>query len=350
LTAGIARWTILGCVGLVACGSDPVGDDGGPREPLRTLAAAHGLGIGSAADRGLGLSGVEGETFRALLAGEFDVLTPENAMKHERLRPSRTAYDFAGADSVVVFAEAHAMRVRGHTLAWHRQLAPWLVSGTWTRDEALTLLKEHIETVVGRYAGRVAAWDVVNEALADDGSLRSGFWLDHIGREYVDSAFRWARAVDAGAVLFYNDYGLEWAGLKNDSAYALLSGLLQSGAPVDGIGFQAHFEVGKVPSSDVLRASFDRFASLGVAVHVTELDVRVPLPASSEDLDQQAQDYARVVEACLGAAACHMVVMWGFTDAESWIPATFPGFGEAHIFDAAYRPKPAYWALHRLLE
>jgi endo-1,4-beta-xylanase len=350
LTAGAVRYAVLGSLWMFACASEPVGGNEEPaRVPLRQLAAARGLAIGSAVDRGFQLAGDEGAQFRATLASEFNVLTPENDMKHERLQPSRGVYDFAPADSLVVFAQANEMQVRGHTLVWDRQLAPWLTDGTWTKAEAEALLQDHIVNVVGHYGGQVVAWDVINEAFASDGALRSGFWLDHIGPEYIELAFQWARATDPEAELFYNDYSLEWPGPKSDSAYALLSDLVGRGVPVDGIGFQAHLEVGQVPAQAELAAGFERFASLGLAVHITELDVRLPLPATAENLQQQAQDYAAVVGACLQTPACDMVVMWGFTDADSWIPAAFPGFGQALIFDAAYQPKPAYWAVHSLL-
>jgi endo-1,4-beta-xylanase len=344
--------TALGCLVLTACGSENDGNGTEPpaRVPLRVLAEVRSLGIGAAADRSFHLTGDAGNAFRAVLADEFNVLTPENDLKHERLQPGRGVFDFARADALVQFAEANDMRVRGHTLVWHRQLASWLTSGSWAVDTVKALLQDHITNVVRHFRGRIAAWDVVNEALADDGSLRSGFWYDHLGREYVELAFQWARAEDPDAALFYNDYSLEWGGAKTDSAYALLSDLVARGVPVDGIGFQAHFAVGQVPSRDDLVATFSRFAALGLLVHLTELDVRLPLPVTSENLATQAEDFARVVGVCLATSTCDTVVLWGVTDADSWVPATFPGYGQALIFDSQYRPKPAYWAIHDLLD
>jgi endo-1,4-beta-xylanase len=352
VTGAVSGWVLLGCALLVACGfpSDNGDQNGQSRVPLRDLAAARGIGIGSAADRTFHLVGDDGAKFRTVLANEFDVLTPENDMKHERVQPAQGVYDFTHADSLVDFAEANGMQVRGHTLVWHRQLASWLTSGSWTQQQAEELLRAHVQTVVGHYVGRIAAWDVVNEALADDGSMRPGFWFDHIGRGYIEQAFQVARVADPDAALFYNDYSLEWGGAKTDSAYALLSDLVQRGVPVDGIGFQAHFAVGQVPSEDDLVAVFRRFAGLGLEVQITELDVRVPTPASDANLQTQAANYATVVGACLRTPACDMVVMWGFTDLDSWVPATFPGYGQALIFDSAYNPKPAYWAIHDLLQ
>ena len=315
---------------------------------LRVLADRRGLRIGSAVDRGFRFAGADGVKFRAVLAREFSVLTPENDMKHERIHPGRDVYRFEPADSLVAFAEANGMSVRGHTLVWHRQLATWLTSGSWTQADAEALLVDHIAHVAGHYKGRILAWDVVNEALADDGSLRAGFWLDHIGPDYIELAFRAARDADPGAMLFYNDYNIEGINAKSDSAYAMIRDLRLKGVPIDGVGMQAHFQVGGVPSS--LAENIARFTALGVKVHITELDIRIPLPSSAAQLQTQAQDYRDVFNACLQKTpGCDAIVLWGFTDRESWIPGAFSGWGEALPFDATYKPKPAYWSIYNLL-
>lgn len=349
--------TILVVLGLALCpagcrsgGSTGAGPDSGEGVPtLRELASDRGIGFGTAVDRGLDLRGPEGTAYRGILVSEFDVLTPENDMKHARIHPAEDVYSFARADSLVDLAEAHDMRVRGHTLVWHNQNASWLTDGRWTAREAEDLLREHIASVAGHFRGRLAAWDVVNEALNDDGSLRSTFWSDHIGRAYIDVAFRAARAADPEAELFYNDYGIAWRNPKSDSVHAMLADLLDRGVPVDGIGFQGHFELDEAPTRVDLAANLRRFADLGLVIHITELDVRIPMPASSAELSQQAEDYRTVVEACLDVPACEMVVTWGFTDADSWIPGAFPGYGDALLFDRRYQPKPAYRAVHQAL-
>jgi endo-1,4-beta-xylanase len=282
------------------------------------------------------------------MAREFNMLTPENDMKHSRIHPGRDVYRFEPADSLVAFAEANGMQVRGHTLVWHQQLASWLTSGTWTADESRALLQDHITKVAGHYRGHVIAWDVVNEALADDGSLRSTFWLDHIGRDYIELAFRAAHDADPDALLFYNDYNIEGVNAKSDSAYELIRGFLARGVPIHGIGLQAHFQVGGVPAT--LGANIARFAALGLKVHITELDVRMQLPSTSEKLTAQANDYRQVLQACVQSPACGTVVMWGFTDKESWVPGTFTGWGDALIMDAGYQPKPAFRAIYDLLK
>jgi endo-1,4-beta-xylanase len=345
----------MGLAFLAACGSDGTVTGPGNGNPLdtvpalRELAVSHGLGIGAAAGGVFFGAGVSGETYRQLLADQFNVLTAENDMKHASIHPGPDTYAFDRADALVAFAESNGMAVRGHTLVWHNQLADWLTAGTWTPAEVDSLLGAHIAEVAGRYEGRIAAWDVVNEAVADDGSLRATFWSDHLGDAYLETAFRAAREADPAAALFYNDYGIAWLNQKADSVYALLQRLLDHGVPVDGIGFQGHFVVGGLPSRADLTANFQRFADLGLQVHVTELDVRIPLPASSADLQQQAADFARVVEACLAVDGCDAVVTWGLGDANSWVPGTFEGYGAPLLFNGDYQPKPAYWRVHEAL-
>ena len=192
------------------------------------------------------------------------MLTPENAMKFGLVHPEPDRYDFADADYIVGFAEAHGMQVRGHNLVWHFQLPTWLTEGTWTRDELIDILHQHITTVVGHYRGRVAAWDVVNEAIADDGSLRDTIWLRGIGPEYIDMAFRWAHEADPDALLFYNDYAGEGLGAKSDAIYALVQGLLERGVPINGVGLQMHVSLRWSPQPQDVAANMERLGALGL--------------------------------------------------------------------------------------
>lgn len=341
---------------LGACGDDGGTDplpDVNPLDtvaPLRTLPGAQQIGIGMAVGGTFFSAGTRGDPYRHRVAEQFNVLTPENAMKHASVHPERDRYTFERADSLVAFAERNGMAVRGHTLVWHQQLASWVESGSWTAAQADTLLREHIATVAGRYRGRLVAWDVVNEAIDDDGSLRSTFWSEHLGRAYLETAFEAARDADPQAALFYNDYGISWLNAKSDSVYAMLADFVQRGVPVHGIGFQGHFQVGWLPSYADLVANFQRFADLGLAVHVTELDVRMPTAGDVPlRLREQADDYRRVMEACLDVSACEMVVVWGLSDADSWVPQVFPGWGGATLLDWDLEPKPAYWDVHEAL-
>jgi endo-1,4-beta-xylanase len=242
------------------------------------------------------------------------------------------------------------MKVRGHVLVWHSQAPAWFRTGTFTRAEAQQVMDDHITAVVGRYRGRIVAWDVVNEGFDDAAQFRTAqpVW-ERLGREYVARAFRTARAADPQAQLFYNDYNIEGPSRKADSTFALVRDLRAAGAPIDGIGMQAHFVVGGVPSKDQMLQNFARFAALGLKIHITELDVRVPTPASAADLERQAQHYRDVVDVCVQTPACEMIVTWGVSDLDSWVPGTFPGFGDALLFDRAFQAKPAYTAVRNFL-
>jgi len=319
----------------------------GPTVPaLRSLAQAHGRYIGAAVAPGPLLSE---PLYAETLAREFNMLTPENALKFGRTRPSRERYTFQDADAIVAFAQANRMAVRGHTLVWHEVLPRWLTAGGFTRDELLAILHEHITTVVGRYRGRIVAWDVVNEALGNDGAWRNTFWYKTIGPEYVDLAFRWAREADPQARLFYNDYGGEGLGRKSDAVYALVQGMMQRGVPIDGVGLQMHVRSDASPEPAEFAASLQRLAGLGLEVHITEMDVRIKGRVTEEELARQASICKDMLRVCFTAENCRAFVFWGFTDRHSWIPKYFPGWGAALPFDEAYRAKPAYRALMEAL-
>lgn len=309
---------------------------------LRSLAQARGIQIGAA----VAVDPLLSEPLYAeTLAREFSILTPENAMKFEPVHPGPDRYDFSAADAIVNFAEEHGMQVRGHTLVWHSQLPGWLTEGNWTRDELIQILRDHIMTVVGRYRGRVAAWDVVNEAVNDNGALRNTIWLRGIGPEYLDMAFQWAHEADPDALLFYNDYGGEGLKPKSDAIYALVRDLVQRGVPIHGVGLQMHVSLDGCPTRQAVTANMDRLSALGLQVHITELDARIKDPATEEELADQAGVYRDMLGVCLSAQNCKAFVLWGFTDRHSWIPYFFEGWGTALIFDQSYRPKPAYEAL-----
>jgi len=313
--------------------------------PLRTLAEENGILIGSAVTA----SYLTEAPYAQTLSREFDILTTENALKFEPVHPSRDQYTFGDADAIVSFAEANGMKVRGHTLVWHQQLPGWITQGTFTREEWKTILHDHITTVVSRYKRRIYAWDVVNEAIDDDGSLRNTVWLQGIGPEYIRLAFEWAHEADPQALLFYNDYGASGSGVKSDAVYNLVKNLTESGVPINGVGLQMHISLESPPVFGDIAANFERLNDLGLEVQVTELDVRLRTPATTEDLTQQANIYRNMLEVCLSADNCTSFVMWGFTDKYSWIPAANPGYGSALIFDESYNPKPSYYALISVL-
>src|SRR5262252_4880804 len=189
---------------------------------LRDLAAARSLRIGAAVQA----RRLTETDYTDTAAREFNIVTPENEMKFGPIHPGPEMYNFANADAIVDFATSHKMAVKGHTLVWHSQLPGWVTGGTWTRESLMSVLHDHIMTVVGRYKGRVVWWDVVNEAMSDQGSgLRDTIWLRVIGPDYIEMAFRWAHEADPAAKLLYNDYFAEGLGVKSDAVFTLVRNL-----------------------------------------------------------------------------------------------------------------------------
>ena len=320
--------------------------DGEPT--LARLASARHFDLGAAVQGELLLGD---SAYASAVARDFTMVSTENALKFGPLRPSPERYDFTEADAIVRFAESHALRVRGHTLVWKRQLPAWLTGGTYMRNELITILREHIQTVVGRYRGRVAAWDVVNEALRDslgrDGDdLRPTIWLKGIGPEYIDLAFHFAHEADPGALLFYNESRAEGMGARSDATYALGWRLRQRGVPVHGVGLQMHTSLKAPPDTAALGENMRRLAALGLQVHITEMDVRTDsVPGSRADiLAAQADVYRQVLATCLSVPACTALVTWGVGDRYTW---RFPD--TPLLLDQEFQPKPAHAALLEVL-
>jgi endo-1,4-beta-xylanase len=338
---------LVGVLLLAACssGSDDAGSEPSRAPGLRTV-VPRGLLFGAAVDtRAL----KDEPAYRRVLAHEYDSVTPENAMKFAFVHPSRRRYDFADADRIVRFARDHDMKVRGHTLVWYREAPDWVTQGKWTRPQLERVLRDHIRRVVGRYRGEVAEWDVVNEALDEDGRLRDSVWTRVIGPDYIRLAFEWAHEADPNSRLFYNDFDLERPGPKARAAVELVRDLQADGVPIDGVGIQAHELTVRKPTRKELDAAVHDYADLGLDVAITELDVGVHLPASRDELAEQAQVYRDVLDACLDVARCTSFTTWGYTDRHSWVPDEVDGFGAALPFDEHDRAKPAAKALRARL-
>lgn len=324
---------------------------------LREKADALGISIGAAARPSL----FPERLYSLILAREFNMVEPEDAMKWWVIRPDRFTYDFTQADRVVGFAETHRMKVRGHTLVWGGSNPAWLMSEPFTVEQLNQLLQEHITKVVTRYQGKVFAWDVVNEAFDERGLLRPSIWNDQPGigfagksTAYIEQVFRWANAADPQALLFYNDTGGEAINTKSDAIYAMVKDFKQRGVPIDGIGLQMHlFDL--QADFDSIDANIARFTALDVQVHITEMDVALPLDAtgraSPAHLARQAEIYRRIAAACLAHPGCTAIQTWGFTDKYSWIGSkTKHAKGQALLFDRDYVPKPACQALKNEFE
>ncbi len=314
---------------------------------LRDLAAPSGLLMGTAADASL----LPLPAYSLALGREYGLIVPENDLKFAETEPAPHQFSFCGGDQLLAFAQANGMKMRGHNLVWELYLPSWLTNGNYTAAQASSILQEHIDTVVGHYKGQLVDWDVVNEAISDTApyGLKASYWLTQLGSNYVDMAFQWAHAADPNAKLFYNDYGGEGIGGKSDGIYNYVKGMLSRGVPINGVGLQMHVTPGNVPSQANIAANMARLAALGLEVHVSEMDVQLPVDAngnaSAANLAAQATTYQNVFAACQAAPNCTGFLTWGFTDAYSWIPSTYPGYGAALPLDANYQPKPAYAAL-----
>jgi endo-1,4-beta-xylanase len=294
------------------------------------------------------------QQYRNVLASEFSSVSPENQAKWEFIHPQRDQYRFAEMDAIVEFAQQNGQVVRGHTLFWHSQNPAWLEQGNFSKDELRSILKDHITTVVGRYAGKIQQWDVANEILNGDGTLRTAdnIWIRELGPEIIADAFRWAHEADPAAKLFFNDYGVESINSKSTAYVGLISKLLAEGVPVDGFAVQGHLSTQYGFPGD-LKANLQRFDDLGLETAVTEIDVRMNIAAGTKpteaQLAKQASYYQQALEACLNVEDCKSFTIWGFNDKYSWVPVFFSGQGEATVMWEDYTRKPSYYALQSTL-
>jgi len=298
------------------------------------------------------------ETHKELLLHHYNSLTSENHMKFGPIHPAPDTYNFTEADRLVAFAKEHGKLVRGHTLVWHNQNAPWVfqdaAGGLVDRDTLLKRMEEHIRTVVSHYRGSVYCWDVVNEAVADSGPellRQKSPWLEIIGPDFIEKAFEFTHAADPDALLFYNDYN-ESQPDKRDKIYQLVKGLKEKGVPIHGIGLQAHWNI-YWPSLDDIRAAIELYASLGVQLHVTELDLsvfafddrRTDLSEPTAEMMELQEERFEQIFALFReyAGVITNVTFWGAADDTTWLD-NFPVRGRKNwplLFDTQHRPKPA---------
>jgi endo-1,4-beta-xylanase len=270
-------------------------------------------------------------------------VTAENVMKWQTLEPEPGVFNYEPAEELIAFACANRMVVRGHVLVWHNQNPEWVNEQDFTPAELREILREHVIETARHFRGRVYQWDVLNEAFNEDGTLRDTIWLRALGADYIADVFRWARIGDPGAVLFYNDFNLEFFSPKSDAAYAMVRDLRRRGVPIHGIGFQGH--LGAQFGFDTrVQENMQRFADLGVEIAVTEADVRMPMPPDVFKLQAQAQGYHSLLQPCLLTRGCDSFTVWGYTDKYSWVPGFFDGEGAATLLDENFQPKPAYAA------
>jgi len=322
---------------------------------------------------------ITGQDTRAdsLIADQFDSISPENCLKWENVHPLPDQYNFSLADAYVAFGEKHHMFIVGHNLVWHSQTPAWVFhddkGNLLTRDALLARMRDHIHTVVGRYKGRIQSWDVVNEALNEDGTLRPSLWYKIIGPDYIEKAFAYAHEADPAAQLNYNDYNIEY-GAKLNGAVALVQQLKAAGASISTVGIQEHDSL-DTPTLDQISDAVDAFGRLGVKVAISELDVDVLPRATRQQTadvsvrvaqnpalnpyagglpDAVQQQLAKRYAGLFGVYLKHRnvvnrVTLWGLTDADSW-KNNWPVPGRTNyplLFDRSGKPKPACDAVIR---
>lgn len=339
------------------------------------------------------------DAYQASIKAQYDIVTPENCMKPQPIHPSENTYNFKTTDAMVDWCQKNGLKVWGHTLGWHSQTPTWFFQAVnpkteeaqparrpgmgfdpkaprlsmdemWARSikgemaskkVALKRLEKHIKTVVGRYKGRIIGWDVFNESIADGGdgtteNLRTFSWYKVVGSEVVTKAFKWAHQADPKAKLYYNDYNIEQGAVENKGKHAssmlLLKRLIKEGAPITGVGIQGHWHL-DTNLADVEKA-IENYASLGLKVSITELDVTATgdnsgafgvnqgdkkIPA--ENYLKQAEVYKKLFQIFMRHAdVIERVTLWGLSDTRSWRRGQ-----DALLFDGQLNPKPAYQAV-----
>ncbi|HMC75519.1 MAG TPA: endo-1,4-beta-xylanase [Vicinamibacterales bacterium] len=338
-----------GCGGSKTAGSPtspttptaPSGTPGMQAEPLRDAASASGKLVGAAIKSGL----LGDANYAGVLRRHFNYLTAEFEMKWDAIERTRGSEDFRAGDTIVAFGLGNGMQVKGHALIWHGSVPGWL--SALSPAEFRAAFEAHIRSVGEHFRGRVVAWDVVNEAIADDSAgLRDTVFRQKLGDQYIADAFRLARQADPQALLYYNDYGGEGLSGKSDRIYSLVQGLRAQGVPIDGVGLQMHVTATGAPSDASIAANIRRLTGLGLSVNISEMDVRIrDVPGTTPArLDVQKAVYKSIVGLCVAEPRCDGVTFWGFTDAYSWVDAQF-GADDPLLFDEQYVVKPAYFGV-----
>ncbi len=340
-----------------------------PGDSLGSLAAPTGrtfgvevtpqqLALGRSVTTKSPASGVPDPTFAAKIFGEFNSLAAPT-MYYYTTETSQGYFSTGDGDALIAYANANGMSTHCHHLIGPNIYLPaWLLNGKFTADELTQIMKTHIQTVVGHFKGQCASWDVLNEALNADGTVDTtsdNVWGHTIGPSYIDIAFQTARQADPAAKLYYNSNTGDNQIAADTGLYSLLAGMQQRGTPIDGVGLQCHFTPGAnlyySPNHDSLVANMAQLAKMGLSVRISELDMRIPLPATSAGLADQAAAFSTVVQACLDSPNCGSITVWDANDATSWIPVSgyFPGYGAATLFDEKFQPKPAYTSVMNTL-
>jgi endo-1,4-beta-xylanase len=315
-----------------------------------SLQAAAPFSVGAAIDPNLLKNNA---LYKDVLLKEYNSITPENAMKWSALHPSQNTFNFTDADYIADFCAANKKRLFGHTLLWHAYNPTWIETFSGDSTAFENLMKTHIQTVVARYKGKAMAWDVVNEAYKDDGTLRTSesIWAKKLGSDYIARAFKYAYEADPTALLFYNDYGQEGNYSKLDAIVAMAKDFKKRGIPIHGLGLQMHISI-KTNENGILTA-ISEYAKTGLKIHISELDVNLTnwtkdatLTLTDALKEQQKQKYKAVVKfynQIVPKDQQFGITNWNVGDADSWLRGTIQRNEYPLLFDDNYNKKPAYF-------
>ncbi len=324
-------------------------------ETLRSLAEERGRYIGAILNSewfGGGWGGGLEPEFEQIHKVQFNAVVAENEMKFDATEPSENNFSYDKGDKMIKYAQENGMRVRGHALAWHSQVPGWVNSYSGQKEKLLAVLKNHIENVVGHWKGKIAEWDVVNEAVNDDNNhgwrSNGSVWFEGIGAEFLDSAFVWAHAADPDAELCYNDYAIEW-GLGNGSKAGFVLEQVKrwkkNGIPITCVGTQTHIEISHETTPQNVRAFAQELAKLDIKLNIPELDIGFPKGSAGQlgqsDYEKQGHLYRQFMDVFLEEPNMGEFVIWGLTDAHSWLDNS-QGKTQGLLWDKQYKAKPAF--------
>ncbi|GAM84041.1 hypothetical protein ANO11243_020320 [Dothideomycetidae sp. 11243] len=266
---------------------------------------------------------------------DFGQATPANVMKWFYAEPKRGVFDFSLGDEFVRLAKANNYTIRCHNLLWHQEMPEWIYTANWTKATLLTAVEKRVKQTIAHYGDACYAWDVVNEAINDDGTYRKSVLWNVTGSDYIPVAYRTAQQTIAElglkVKLYYNDYNIEYPGVKSAAVQnKIIKPLKKQGIKIDGIGLQSHFIIGEAPSAATQIQNMANFAALGLETAITELDIRsLNMPPTEDEMAQQVIDYNNTISACAVSPSCVGVTTWDFDDTYSWIPWAYPTQGYA---------------------
>ncbi len=332
--------SVLACAvlfGLAAC----------KEKTIPELAAKHNLEIGTAV--GNDFYSPEGQE---RIKDFSSVIVAENAMKWANLRPNQRFWNWNDVDKMVEFGQENKITIKFHTLFWHNQNSSFL-SSMKTKEDATAMMDDHIKTILERYKGKIAYYDVVNEMFEEDGSFRKTIWYNLMGEDYIAHALKTARAADPDAKLYLNEYNNENLGnAKADAMFNLVKKFVDEGVPIDGVGMQLHLATDLPFDKEAIRANVKRYADIGIDVSFSEVDVRMPDRKAKDEseIKKQTEIYTALIDIAKTEPNVKTFIVWGLSDRDTWVPGTFPGYGNPCIYDNTYTKKPLYQAIKDTLK